>query len=79
MALMPQTKLGLVALAGDVKQLGPTLLSHQASRNTLRNVTIGSMMQHLLQGCPWIESMELCVNHRGYPTNAPAECSTRVS
>ena len=64
--LLEQTKVKLVILAGDVKQLPPIVKSLQAKSNPWATILVISMMQRLLSAYPNILKFELTRNYRAH-------------
>lgn len=65
--LLDQTKVKLVILAGDSKQLPPVVKSFQARSNPWATILVVSLMQRLLGAYPHILRFELTQNYRAHP------------
>ena len=60
--------LEFLVMSGDVQQLGPVVLSHQAERNSLSNILTKSLMGRVLASYPEIQRVQLNVNYRSHPS-----------
>ena len=64
--LLDQTKVKLVLLVGDVKQLPPVVKSLQARSNPWATILVVPMMKRLLNAYPHISGFELTYNYRSH-------------
>lgn len=63
-AIVAQSTLQMLVMAGDVQQLGPVVLSSQGAGNPLSNVLDKSLLARVQEGYPFVEKHSLIQNYR---------------